>query len=104
MGFVIKNIGGALSGGLKAAASSFKAKDEGAAEAVEETARRREQRRRAVGAAALQVHLGSRRLTLGALLTMFVGILASIPMTCRILFPRWTARLRRRRRPGGRFR
>lgn len=70
--------------------------EEDVADAMEDTHRRREKRRRALGAAALQVHLGSRRLTLGALLAMFLGLLASIPMIARILFPRWTARLRRR--------
>ncbi|QDU25271.1 hypothetical protein ETAA8_03350 [Anatilimnocola aggregata] len=57
----------------------------------EETNRRRAQTRRAIGATSLGMHRGSRNLASGALLTASLGVLASIPLVARVLFPRWTA-------------
>lgn len=57
--------------------------------------RRRRRVRQTLGAVTRQLHLGSRRLTSGALLMMLAGVFASIPLVARVLFPRWTARLRK---------
>ncbi len=57
--------------------------------------RRRALTRRALGTASHQFHLGSRTFALGALLAGSVGVLASVPLVARILFPRMTARVRR---------
>ncbi|MCA9221717.1 MAG: DUF2309 domain-containing protein [Planctomycetales bacterium] len=57
--------------------------------------RRRARTRRALGTASHQMHLGSRSMASGALLTASVGVLASIPMVARVLFPRLTAKIRR---------
>jgi uncharacterized protein YbcC (UPF0753/DUF2309 family) len=68
-------------------------------QAVESTAgdsRRRRRTRRALGLASHQFHLGSRKLTLGALLSAAVGVLASVPLVARTLFPRLTSRIRSR--------
>lgn len=62
--------------------------------------RRRAKTRRALGAASLQIHHGSRNIAKGALLTATVGVLASIPLIGRVLFPGLTARLRQ---SAGRF-
>ncbi len=56
---------------------------------------RRARARKAIAAASHQIHLGSRNVASGALLAAGVGVLASIPMVARILFPRMTAVLRR---------
>jgi uncharacterized protein YbcC (UPF0753/DUF2309 family) len=56
---------------------------------------RRVRARRALGAAAHQIHLGSRSFALGALLSAAVGVLATAPLVARTLFPRLTANLRR---------
>ncbi|MGE0756865.1 MAG: DUF2309 domain-containing protein [Pirellulaceae bacterium] len=56
---------------------------------------RRKQTRRMLGAATHQVHLGTRSFAGGALLTALAGPLASIPLIGRVLFPRFTAQLRR---------
>jgi uncharacterized protein YbcC (UPF0753/DUF2309 family) len=56
---------------------------------------RRARTRRALGTASHQFHVGSRSVATGALLTTAVGVLASIPLVARILFPRLTARIRR---------
>ncbi len=56
--------------------------------------RRRARTRRALGAASHQFHVGSRSFALGAILTGTVGVLASIPLVARILFPRLTAKVR----------
>jgi uncharacterized protein YbcC (UPF0753/DUF2309 family) len=53
------------------------------------------QRRRVLGSAAHQMHVGSRGFGLGALLTAGFGVLASIPLIARILFPRLTGRIRK---------
>ena len=60
-----------------------------------ETHRRRVLTRRALGTASHQLHVGSRTLGLGALLTGALGVLASFPLVARILFPRVTAQIRR---------
>jgi uncharacterized protein YbcC (UPF0753/DUF2309 family) len=56
--------------------------------------RRRAKTRRAIGNASFRIHSGSRTFALGALLTASFGVLASIPLTGRILFPRLAARIR----------
>jgi uncharacterized protein YbcC (UPF0753/DUF2309 family) len=48
---------------------------------------------RVLGRAAHQAHLGSRSLALGAI-SSILGVLASIPLLARTLFPRFTARMR----------
>ena len=55
---------------------------------------RRAQARRAVGLASHQIHVGSRTFAGGALLTAGLGVLASIPLVARVLFPRLTAQIR----------
>lgn len=62
--------------------------------------RRRAKRRRALGTASHQVHMGSRGIAGGWLLTAGIGVLASVPLLARVLFPRLTARIRR---TAGRF-
>ena len=64
-------------------------------ESFEVTNRRRAQTRRVIGAASHQVHVGSRSVAGGAILTASLGVLASIPLVARVLFPRLTARIRR---------
>ncbi len=56
--------------------------------------RRRAGARRTLGAASHSVHLGSRSALGGAVVTGGLGVLASIPLVARVLFPRLTARLR----------
>ena len=55
----------------------------------------RQKTRRALGMASFRFNVGSRSLTLGALLTAVVGVLASIPLVARTLFPRYTSRFSR---------
>jgi uncharacterized protein YbcC (UPF0753/DUF2309 family) len=62
---------------------------------LEDSHRRRARTRRALGTASHRIHLGSRTFTLGALVTAGLGLLASIPLLARVLFPRLTARIRR---------
>ncbi len=62
---------------------------------LEDQHRRRAKTRRALGAASHQVHLGSRSIGGGAVLAAGLGVLASIPLVARVLFPRITARIRR---------
>lgn len=62
---------------------------------LEDTHRRRAMTRRAVGTASHQVHVGSRSMAGGVLVTSTLGVLASIPLVARVLFPRLTARIRR---------
>lgn len=64
-------------------------------ESEEETHRQRAKARRALGAASHQMHVGSRSFTGGALLAAGFGVLASIPLVGRIMFPRLTARIRK---------
>ena len=61
-----------------------------------ETHRQRAKTRRAIGTASHQMHVGSRSFTGGALLAAGFGVLASIPLVGRIMFPRLTARIRNR--------
>jgi uncharacterized protein YbcC (UPF0753/DUF2309 family) len=65
-------------------------------ESQEHAHQRHAKTRRALGMASHQFHLGSRSFAVGALLTTAVGVLASAPLVARTLFPRLTARLRRR--------
>lgn len=58
--------------------------------------RRQIKARRALGMASYRFNIGSRSLTLGAVLAAAIGVLASIPLVARTLFPRFTARLGRR--------
>ncbi|MDR3638223.1 MAG: DUF2309 domain-containing protein [Isosphaeraceae bacterium] len=57
---------------------------------------RRARTRRALGTASHHFHVGTRSFALGALLSGALGVLASIPLVARILFPRLTARMRQR--------
>lgn len=63
---------------------------------LKEKHQRRARRRRVLGIASHQFHIGSRSLGLGALLSAVLGVLASIPLVARTLFPRLTARIRKR--------
>ncbi len=58
------------------------------------THRRRAKARRALGTASHHVHVGSRSIAGGALLTASLGIFATVPLVARVLFPRATARFR----------
>jgi uncharacterized protein YbcC (UPF0753/DUF2309 family) len=49
--------------------------------------------RRALGMASHRFNVGSRSLTFGAVLAGAVGVLASVPLVARTLFPRFTSRL-----------
>ncbi|MDX1947822.1 MAG: DUF2309 domain-containing protein [Pirellulaceae bacterium] len=69
---------------------------EDVAGSAETTHRRRARTRRVLGTASHRFHLGSRGFAWGALLTGAVGVLASIPLVARILFPRLSARIARR--------
>ncbi len=55
--------------------------------------RRRAKTRKALGTASHRFHVGSRTF-MGGLLTAAFGVLASIPLVARILFPRLTAQVR----------
>ena len=61
----------------------------------EEIAQRRAKTRKALGTASHQVHVGSRSVARGALLTTGLGVLASIPLVARVLFPRFAGQIRR---------
>ena len=65
------------------------------AESHQQSHRRRALFRRALGSTLLQMHVGSRTFTWGALVAAVLGPLAMIPLIARVLFPRLTARLRR---------
>ena len=58
--------------------------------------RRRSRARKAVGTAAHHFNVSSRSFALGAVVTATMGVLASIPLVARILFPRIAAAFRRR--------
>ncbi|MBC7819986.1 MAG: DUF2309 domain-containing protein, partial [Planctomycetaceae bacterium] len=62
---------------------------------LQEDDRRRAKTRRAIGTATHSVHVGSRSITRGAVLTAGLGVLASVPLVARVLFPRMTARIRK---------
>jgi uncharacterized protein YbcC (UPF0753/DUF2309 family) len=57
---------------------------------------RRTQARKALGSAGHQFHKASRTFALGAIVSGALGVLASVPLIARILFPRLTARIRKR--------
>lgn len=61
----------------------------------EDEARRREKNRRVLGTASHRVHHGSRGLAGGAVLAAGFGVLASVPLVMRVLFPRLTSIIRR---------
>jgi uncharacterized protein YbcC (UPF0753/DUF2309 family) len=63
---------------------------------LEDEHRRRARRRRVFGMATHRFHAESRSIGVGTILTAFVGMLASIPLVARTLFPRLTAQFRRR--------
>lgn len=56
---------------------------------------RRWRARRVLARASHQLHAGSRKFALGALVAAAVGILATIPLMARTFFPRLTSRIRR---------
>lgn len=56
--------------------------------------RRNASSRRRIAKASHQIHLRSRSVAGGALITASLGVLASVPLVARVLFPRTTARLR----------
>jgi uncharacterized protein YbcC (UPF0753/DUF2309 family) len=60
---------------------------------LEDSSRRRQATRKAIGNASQRIHFGSRSIAAGAILTASLGVLASIPLVARVLFPRLTARL-----------
>ncbi|MCC7421959.1 MAG: DUF2309 domain-containing protein [Planctomycetaceae bacterium] len=60
-----------------------------------ESDRRLKSARKRLASASHRFHVGSRSMTAGALVTAGVGVLASIPLVARVLFPRTTARLRK---------
>jgi uncharacterized protein YbcC (UPF0753/DUF2309 family) len=62
---------------------------------LQETHRRRAQARRVVGACCHHFSAGSRTFALGAVLSAGLGVLASVPLVARVLFPRLSARIRR---------
>ena len=63
---------------------------------LDEQNRSRAKTRRALGTASHQVHVGSRSMARGALLTAGLGVLASIPLVARVLFPRLAGKIRRK--------
>jgi hypothetical protein len=69
-------------------------------ESEAETHQQTRRLRRALGRASHQFHVGTRTFALGAVLSAGLGVLASIPLVARVLFPGLTARLRRH---AGRF-
>jgi hypothetical protein len=65
------------------------------AQRQEESHERQTRTRRVLGRASHQVHRGSRSFAVGALLSTAVGVLASVPLIARTLFPRLTAQIRK---------
>ena len=63
------------------------------ADTHEEDNQRRVRTRRILGMASHRIHTGSRSVTQGALLAA-LGVVATIPLVARTLFPRLTARIR----------
>ncbi|MCA9104261.1 MAG: DUF2309 domain-containing protein [Planctomycetales bacterium] len=61
----------------------------------EESHKRRAKTRQALGNASHSVHVGSRTIAGGALLTGLFGPLASVPLVARVLFPRFTGQIKR---------
>ena len=68
---------------------------ENVVESLEQTSRQRAKARRLLGSATHQFNVGTRGFAGGAVLAAGVGVLASIPLLARILFPRLTASIRR---------
>ncbi|HEY1786143.1 MAG TPA: putative inorganic carbon transporter subunit DabA, partial [Pirellulales bacterium] len=62
---------------------------------LEESNRARAKTRRALGTASHQFHVRSRAIAAGAFLSAGLGVLASVPLVARVMFPRATARIRR---------
>lgn len=62
---------------------------------LEAAHRRRRRMRRMLGRFVGLVHRGSRTFVIGAIVAMCLGVLASLPLVARVLFPRLTGRLRR---------
>ncbi len=62
---------------------------------LDEQSRSRAKTRRALGTASHSLHVGSRSMARGAILTAGLGVLASIPLVARVLFPRWAGQIRR---------
>ncbi len=56
---------------------------------------RRAKTRRAIGTAGQRVSKASRNMLRGAVMTASVGVLASVPLIARVLFPRVTAKIRK---------
>ena len=69
---------------------------EDVAYSLDEQNRSRAKTRRVLGAATHGVHVGSRSMARGALLTAGLGVLASIPLVARVLFPRLAGKIRRK--------
>jgi uncharacterized protein len=65
-------------------------------ETFERLNQRRSRQRQVLGSVARRFHLGSRSSAIGALLTAFLGPLASAPLVGRVLFPRLAGRIRSR--------
>jgi len=61
---------------------------------LSENARRRSSTRRRLGMALQGFHGGSRRIVSGAFLSATLGLLATVPLVARVVFPRLTARFR----------
>jgi uncharacterized protein YbcC (UPF0753/DUF2309 family) len=56
---------------------------------------RRAQARRVLGKTSHRLHVGTRTVTGGAIITAGLGALAAIPLVARVLFPRLTAQIRK---------
>ncbi len=56
--------------------------------------KRRARTRKALGRASHRIHQGTRSFALGAIVSGLGGVLASVPLVARILFPRLTAKFR----------
>jgi uncharacterized protein YbcC (UPF0753/DUF2309 family) len=69
---------------------------EQAVEGLSDFQGRRVKTRRALGMAQHRFHRGSRSFAIGAVLSTAVGVLASVPLVARTLFPRLTSRVRSR--------
>jgi hypothetical protein len=62
---------------------------------LKETNRRRAKTRQTLATASHKVHIGSRNIAGGVMLTAGLGVFATFPLVARVLFPRLTARIRR---------
>lgn len=61
---------------------------------LSDEARRRSSTRRRIGMALQSFHGGSRRIVSGAFFSAALGLLATVPLVARVVFPRLTARFR----------